>query len=61
MTWKRGRHWTRSFMSRNGERQPARQVYLRTLANLTNPFEVRSVLQLGRKQRFGPRRSTPSC
>ena len=50
MTWKRGRHWTRSFMSRNGERQPARQVYLRTLANLTNPFEVRSVLQLGRKQ-----------
>ncbi len=50
MVWKRGRSWKRSFLSRNGERQPERQVYLRTLANLTNPSEVRGVLQLGRKQ-----------
>ena len=50
MAWRRSRSWKRSFMSRNGSSQPERQVYLRTLANLTNPSEVRSVLQLGRKQ-----------
>ena len=50
MAWKRGKSWKRSFMSRNRGVQPERQVYLRTLANLTNPSEVRSVLQLGRKQ-----------
>ena len=50
MAWKRSKSWKRSFMSRSGEGQPERQVYLRTLANLTNPSEVRSVLQLGRKQ-----------
>ena len=50
MSWKRGRNWRRSFAGRSGHSQPERQVYLRTLANLTNPSEVRSVLQLGRKQ-----------
>ena len=50
MSWRRRRSWKRSFSGRNGGRQPQRQVYLRTLANLTNPSEVRSVLQLGRKQ-----------
>ena len=40
-----GRSW-----SRKGDSQPERQVYLRTLANLTNPSEVRGILQLGRKQ-----------
>ena len=50
MTWRRSRSWKRSFASRSGFGQPERQVYLRTLANLTNPSEVRSVLQLGRKQ-----------
>ena len=50
MAWRRSKSWKRSFMSRNGGSQPERQVYLRTLANLTNPSEVRSVLQLGRKQ-----------
>ncbi len=49
MAWKRGKSWKRSFMGHGGS-QPERQVYLRTLANLTNPSEVRSVLQLGRKQ-----------
>ena len=49
MTWRRRRSWTRSFPRRNGGPQPERPVYLRTLANLTNPSEVRSVLQLGRK------------
>ena len=50
MSWRRRRSWKRSLTGRNGGRQPQRQVYLRTLANLTNPSEVRSVLQLGRKQ-----------
>ncbi len=50
MAWRRGRTWRRSFPSRNGERQPERPVYLRTLANLTNPSEVRSLLRLGRRQ-----------
>ena len=36
-------------MGRKGGRQPNREVYLRTLANLTNPSEVRGILQLGRK------------
>ena len=49
MSWKRGRTWRRSFTNRNGERQPQRPVYLRTLANLTNPSEVRSLLRLGRR------------
>ena len=47
MTWRRGRSWSRKG---DGKSQPERQVYLRTLANLTSPSEVRSILQLGRKQ-----------
>ena len=50
MIWTRRKSWTRRFLSQNQGTQPERQVYLRTLANLTNPSEVRSVLQLGRKQ-----------
>lgn len=50
MAWKRRKSWTRSFLGRSRRSQPQRHVYLRTLANLTNPSEVRSVLQLGRKQ-----------
>ena len=46
-TWRRGRSWSRKG---DGDAQPDRQVYLRTLANLTSPSEVRSILQLGRKQ-----------
>ena len=47
MTWRRGKSWKRN---KDGRNQPERQVYLRTLANLTSPAEVRSILQLGRKQ-----------
>ena len=48
MVWKKGRTWSRSFMGRKGMRQPERELYLRTLANLTNPSEVRGLLQLRR-------------
>ena len=50
MVWKRGKTWNRSFMGRKGGKRPKRSLYLRTLGNLTNPSEVRSVLQIGRKQ-----------
>ena len=49
MIWRRGKAWNRSFMGRKNAKQPERQLYLRTLANLTNPSEVRSLLQLVRK------------
>ena len=47
MTWRRGKSWNRKG---DGNSHPERQVYLRTLANLTSPGEVRSILQLGRKE-----------
>jgi predicted ATPase len=40
--WAKGKSWNRS-----GDEQPERAVYLRTLANLTSPGEVRSVLKIG--------------
>lgn len=49
MAWSRGANWNRSFAGRPGAEQPERLVYLRTLANLSNPSEVRSVLQMGQK------------
>lgn len=47
MTWRRGKTWSRQG---DGNGHPERQIYLRTLANLTSPAEVRSILQLGRKE-----------
>ena len=49
MVWRRGKAWNRSFFGRKGAKQPEREVYLRTLANLTNPSEVRSMLQIKRR------------
>jgi predicted ATPase len=47
MKWGRGKgKWGRSFFGRKKGSQPQRTLYLRTLANLSNPSEVRSVLQL---------------
>ncbi|MDQ1350924.1 MAG: hypothetical protein QG657_1226 [Acidobacteriota bacterium] len=47
MKWARkGKNWSRSFFGKKGGSQPERALYLRTLANLSNPSEVRSVLQL---------------
>jgi len=44
MLWNRGKSWSRRGIL------PERDVYLRTLANLASPSEVRSILQLGRKE-----------
>ena len=49
MRWQRGdKGWNRSFLGRKGAKQPERQIYLRTLSNLSNPSEVRSVLSMSR-------------
>lgn len=47
MAWKRGKSkWNASFFGRKRGAQPQRVVYLHTLSKLTNPSEVRSVIQL---------------
>ena len=48
MRWRRAKGWNRSFFGRKNASQPARQVYLRTLSNLSNPSEVRGVLNMSR-------------
>ena len=48
MRWRRGKGWNRSFLGRKNASQPERQLYLRTLSNLSNPSEVRSVLNMSR-------------
>lgn len=44
-----GAKWNRSFKGRAGAVQPRRRVFIRTLANLANPSEIRAYLQMGRK------------
>ncbi|MBF0285186.1 MAG: AAA family ATPase [Magnetococcales bacterium] len=56
MRWKRGKSWNRSFFGKQGARQPERTVYLRTLASLTSPSDVRSVLQLANRKDLGASR-----
>ena len=59
MAWRRGKsRWHSSFMGRRAGRQPQRVVYLRTLANLTNPAEARGILGLAR-QRYQSAALTP--
>ena len=48
MCWRRAKGWNRSFFGRKDTTQPKRQVYLRTLSNLSNPSEVRGVLSMSR-------------
>ena len=48
MRWRRMNSWNRSFFGRQNASQPERQVYLRTLSNLSNPSEVRGVLGMSR-------------
>ena len=48
MIWRRSKGWNRSFMGRKGVSQPTRELYLRTLSNLSNPSEVRGVLSMSR-------------
>ncbi|MDD2755554.1 MAG: AAA family ATPase [Methanothrix sp.] len=51
MRWSRGKkNWNKSFLGLKGGRQPERLVYLRTMSHLSNPSEVRGVLQLGQQE-----------
>jgi predicted ATPase len=50
MQWSKGKSWNKSFMGEKGGEQPERNIYLRTLATLTSPSEVRSVLQLTKQE-----------
>lgn len=59
MVWSRTRDkWNRSYLGRKKGNQPSRATYLRTLANLTSPSEVRRFLQFSRspleEQRLPP-------
>ncbi|MBK7937567.1 MAG: AAA family ATPase [Lewinellaceae bacterium] len=49
MQWAKGKQWNRSYLGQKDGSHPQRPVYLRTLANLTSPSEVRSVLQIGQQ------------
>lgn len=46
MRWAKGKSWNKSYMGHKNSKQPLSKIYLRTLANLTSPSEVRSVLQI---------------
>ena len=48
MRWKRVKGWNRSYFGKKNARQPERNVYLRTLSNLSSPSEVRGVLSMNR-------------
>ena len=48
MRWRRSKGWSRSFFGRPNAKQPERDVYLRTLSNLNNPPEKRSMLSMAR-------------
>lgn len=49
MAWRQNKAWNRNFQGRKHGQQPKRTVIVRTLANLSNPSEVRSVLTIGDK------------
>lgn len=49
MRWGRKKSWDRSFFGRKHAAQPERALYMRTLSNLTSPGEVRSVLNIAKK------------
>ena len=48
MQWRKLKSWNRSYFGLKAASQPERDVYLRTLSNLTNPSEVRGVLSMSR-------------
>ena len=52
MSWKQGKdgRWSKSFFGRKKVSWPKRRVYLRTLAQLTHPSEVRKYLTLAQKR-----------
>ena len=52
MRWAKGKSWNKSYMGQKNYKQPQSNIYLRTLANLTSPSEVRSVLQIANNSKL---------
>lgn len=52
MRWAKGKSWNKSYMGQKNHKQPQGNIYLRTLANLTSPSEVRSVLQIANNSKL---------
>ncbi|MDD9859482.1 MAG: AAA family ATPase [Nitrospira sp.] len=52
MLWRCTKRWKRTFGGRRNVKQPERDLYLRTLSNLSNPSEVRSILQMSYLNKF---------
>ncbi len=54
MVWRRGKGkrsgWNKSFQGRRRQKQPSRDVYIRTLTDLRNPAEAKGFAQLYRKE-----------
>jgi predicted ATPase len=50
MRWSRKKGWSRSYFGAKNAKQPERNVYIRTVASLSNPSEVRGFLSLRRKE-----------
>lgn len=48
MQWRKLKSWSRSYFGRKAASQPRRDVFLRTLSNLSSPSEVRGVLSMSR-------------
>lgn len=48
MQWQKLKSWSRSYFGRKAASQPRRDVFLRTLSNLSSPSEVRGVLSMSR-------------
>ena len=47
MRWRQSKsRWSRSYFGRESAEQPSRALYLRTLSNLSNPSEIRSLLRM---------------
>jgi AAA15 family ATPase/GTPase len=46
MRWAKGKSWNKSYMGQKNSKQPKSDIYLRTLANLASPSEVRALLQI---------------
>lgn len=48
MTWAKNKSWGRSFAGRKNATPPQRAVFIRTLANMANPSEIRKLALLDR-------------
>lgn len=60
MVWRRTKAWNRSFFGQKRAAQPSREIYMRTLGNVTSPSEVRSHLNMSRRSDIQSEEIDPS-